>query len=84
MVMCYTPALQARYYYRYGKMKPCGEALQNWMWCLSTKSQSSEDAQVSLRQRRLEKWDELLQGPNSEDVWTIRQAPIEPGWRQSS
>lgn len=84
MIMCFTPLMQLRYYYRFGDIKPCSQALQDWLWCLTTRSMREPvEEQRRLRQRRIDQWRRLYQGPNSEQVWQIREVPFTPQWHNN-
>ncbi|KAI7866231.1 hypothetical protein BDF14DRAFT_1728706 [Spinellus fusiger] len=44
---CYTLGSQAMHYYRYGEKKDCSMRWEDFKFCLSTKTKSSEVADVS-------------------------------------
>lgn len=82
--MCYTPKSQLRNWYRYGEKKDCGERWRDFKWCMSTRMTDEETAQSMLSRRKEEMDLKVHQGPNSEDVWDIRQAPLQEPWQKSS
>ncbi|EEB07300.2 hypothetical protein SJAG_02387 [Schizosaccharomyces japonicus yFS275] len=72
MSMCLTAANQLRHYYRYGSMDVCKDYWKDFKWCLSTKVVDAAEEQKRLKQRYRDLWTEIRNGPNSEDIWTVR------------
>lgn len=80
--MCYTPKSQLRNWYRYGEKKDCGERWKDLKWCMRTRMTDEESAQEKLKERKIVMQDKVHSGPNSEDVWQIREHNLERPWQQ--
>lgn len=80
--MCYTPKSQLRNWYRYGEKKDCAERWQDFKACMRTRMTDEEDAQVLLKERRLNLEERVHSRPNSEDIWQIRQENLDKPWQQ--
>lgn len=78
--MCYTPKSQFRNWYRYGEKKDCAERWRDFKWCVSTRMADEVTSQSMLQQHKQDLDDRLHRGPNSEDVWTLRENSLKDPW----
>ncbi|CAO3621218.1 unnamed protein product [Cunninghamella blakesleeana] len=69
---CYTLGSQAIHYYRYGSRKDCSAKWEDFKFCLTTKTKSSEVADAMVRNRDAQKQLEKKKQRNSEEVWELR------------
>ncbi|KAF2866910.1 hypothetical protein BDV95DRAFT_443293, partial [Massariosphaeria phaeospora] len=58
--------------YRYGTLRACSEHWADWRFCMALKNRSADAAAEAVQQRYRDKEAKVLEGPNSEEVWTRR------------
>ncbi|KAI8889629.1 hypothetical protein K501DRAFT_238483 [Backusella circina FSU 941] len=69
---CYTLGSQAVNYYRYGTKRDCSMKWEDFKFCLTTKTKSSETADAMIRERERQKERVKRKQRNSEEVWEAR------------
>ena len=75
--MCYTPKSQLRNWYRYGEQKDCSERWRDLKWCMQTRMADEGQSQAMLRRWQIDQLKRIRSGPNSEDVWQIRNGGMQ-------
>ncbi|PSR97273.1 hypothetical protein PHLCEN_2v4336 [Hermanssonia centrifuga] len=72
-LLCNVISSQVKSLYRYGQMAECGQKLEDFKFCMSSKSQHPEEKRDAWLQRRAEWWARRRMSKSSEDVWDIRK-----------
>ncbi|BEI85835.1 hypothetical protein CcaverHIS002_0601220 [Cutaneotrichosporon cavernicola] len=75
--MCAALMPQVRAIYRFGHLKDCTPKWDDFKYCMSLKSEDEEERRQAWIKRRAEWWAHRRVGPSSEDVWEVREKPLE-------
>ncbi|KAI8808665.1 hypothetical protein BJ742DRAFT_808241 [Cladochytrium replicatum] len=77
MQLCYTLLPQSRYYYKYGTLKDCTAAREEFFFCARMKSKPRAVAAQLIQEREEAKRIKKIVHRPSQGVWEIREAPAE-------
>ncbi|KAF8228031.1 hypothetical protein L208DRAFT_1404572 [Tricholoma matsutake] len=73
---CNVIRSQVKAIYRHGGRPVCGPKLEDFKFCVSTKSMHPEERRDAWIRRRAEWWANRRMDRSSEDVWDIREEPL--------
>lgn len=65
-------AAQMKSLYRYGQMAECGQKLEDFKFCMSSKGLHPQEKHDAWIRRRAEWWARRRMTNSSEDVWEVR------------
>ncbi|KAF7795413.1 hypothetical protein EIP86_006571 [Pleurotus ostreatoroseus] len=68
---------QVKSLYRHGHMAECNQKLEDFKFCMSSKSMHPEERRNVWIRRRAEWWARRRMSGSSEDVWEMRTEPIQ-------
>ncbi|KAF8624851.1 hypothetical protein AX15_005731 [Amanita polypyramis BW_CC] len=74
---CNVIRSQIKSLYRYGERPDCSQKLEDFKFCLTLKSLHPEERRDAWIRRRAEWWAKRRLDRSSEDVWDIREEPLE-------
>ncbi|KAG2015632.1 DNA replication licensing factor cdc19 [Coprinopsis cinerea AmutBmut pab1-1] len=74
---CNALRSQVKAIYRYGGRPQCSEKADDFKFCLSLKALHPEEQREAWIKRRAEWWAHRRLNKSSEDVWDIREKPVE-------
>ncbi|KAF8426676.1 hypothetical protein EV426DRAFT_702277 [Tirmania nivea] len=80
---CYSLGGQFLNVYRYGTLRDCSTQSADWRFCMRTKVYGETTRRAMILQHYKQKAAKYKQGLSSEDIWSIRTAPVEDaftGW----
>lgn len=63
--------------YRYGGTRDCKPNWNEFWFCMKLKSQDEDSRRRKIRAWYIEKEAKVKMGPNSEDIWDLRESPLE-------
>jgi hypothetical protein len=65
--------------YRYGNMRDCSQTWKNFWFCMRTNRgyMSEEEREERVKEHYWNKDRKYREGPSSEDVWRLRESPVE-------
>ncbi|KAK4689385.1 hypothetical protein P7C73_g728, partial [Tremellales sp. Uapishka_1] len=63
--------------YRFGELRDCTYKFRDFKYCMSMKGDEPETKKELWIKRRAEWWAERRVNASSEDVWDVRQTPLE-------
>ena len=63
---------QVKSLYRFGQMSECGQKLEDFKFCMASKSMHPEERREAWIRRRAEWWAHRRVSRSSEDVWEMR------------
>ncbi|KAJ3485166.1 hypothetical protein NLI96_g5152 [Meripilus lineatus] len=75
-LLCHVIASQVKSLYRYGQMSECSNKLEDFKFCMSSKSMHPEEKREAWIRRRAEWWAQRRLAQSSEDVWEVRTEPL--------
>lgn len=71
---CHAVRNQIKSLYRYGERRPCGEKIEDFKFCMSTKWMEEDERYEAWIKRRAMWWAKRrVQEPSTEDVWQVRE-----------
>jgi hypothetical protein len=74
---CHAVRNSIKSLYRYGERRPCGEKVEDFKFCMSTKWMEDEERYEAWIQRRAMWWAKRrVQEPSTEDVWEARECVL--------
>ncbi|KAI9088325.1 hypothetical protein DFS34DRAFT_609959 [Phlyctochytrium arcticum] len=73
--LCYTAIPQAKYYYRYGKLRDCSQIRSDFAFCFAMKTKSKAEANRLIAHREEELYDRKVEDRPSKAVWELRSQP---------
>ncbi|KAK2462086.1 hypothetical protein APHAL10511_006549 [Amanita phalloides] len=74
---CNVIRSQIKSLYRYGERPECAQKLEDFKFCMTLKSLHPQERRDAWIRRRAEWWAKRRLGRSSEDIWDIREKPLE-------
>lgn len=76
-VSCAVIRSQIKSIYRYGERPQCSPKFEDFKFCMTLKSLHPEERREAWINRRAEWWVHRRRNKSSEDVWDIREEPLQ-------
>ncbi|KAL9081820.1 MAG: hypothetical protein Q9159_007004 [Coniocarpon cinnabarinum] len=80
---CASMGGQLNNIYRYGGLRSCTEQWKQWRFCMRMKTMSEDEKKKRIREWYLRKDAVRRVGKSSEDVWEVRQDPVEGAFQKN-